>query len=779
MSSYYGLLSPLISAFDTYVTANGINKVYVTGHSMGGAMALEYMSHHSGSQYQAVTFAATPFGGTSFFVPYRKDYADDSRITQIEIEKDTATMLFDQPNLLGNANNRPGRVIDFGGDQTLAVDFSNSDNYTAKGFLGIGVYYWSIPSNHSMDYYRQITDSVDADSWTRILAGTQTQTILLGGQKIPGASDFIVDGQLSGTNTSVNSGSEYLSSLNFKIVYGGKGDDTLWAGTNNTLLLGGIGDDHLYGNTGNDQLIGGTGNDQLNGGAGADTMDGGTGNDIYYIDAIGDTVIEASSLSTEIDSVYSSITYELTVNVENLTLTGSISINGIGNSLNNILQGNSASNMLFGGSGNDTLNGGTGADTLTGGDGSDTYFVDNAGDVVNETNAVLSTGGTDLVLSSLSAYTLGANVENGRINTSGTASMTGNSLGNLLYAGAGNNVLDGAAGNDTASYLYATAGVTVSLATTAAQATGGSGSDTLLDIENLTGSNYADKLTGSAGSNILNGGTGADTLTGGDGSDTYFVDNAGDVVNETNATASTGGTDSVYSYLSAYTLGANVENGRILSSGTANLTGNSLGNLLYAGAGNNVLDGGAGTDTASYLYAAAGVTVSLATTAAQATGGSGSDTLKNVENLTGSSYNDTLTGSAGSNALSGGAGNDILTGGLGADTLTGGTGADRFDFNSLAELGLTRTTWDSITDFKASEGDKIDLLGVDANMALAGDQAFRFLGALTAFTGDATGKLRFDTAAHVLYGSTDADTAAEFAIVLTGVSSLSAADFVL
>ncbi|MCX7256792.1 MAG: hypothetical protein NTZ64_08650, partial [Polaromonas sp.] len=93
--------------------------------------------------------------------------------------------------------------------------------------------------------------------------------------------------------------------------------------------------------------------------------------------------------------------------------------------------------------------------------------------------------------------------------------------------------------------------------------------------------------------------------------------------------------------------------------------------------------------------------------------------------------------------------------------------------------GLTSTTWDTITDFKTSELDKIDLLNVDANIALAGDQAFIFLGAVSTFTGDATGQLRFDAATHILYGSTDADTAAEFAIVLTGVSSLTGTDLVL
>jgi hypothetical protein len=98
----------------------------------------------------------------------------------------------------------------------------------------------------------------------------------------------------------------------------------------------------------------------------------------------------------------------------------------------------------------------------------------------------------------------------------------------------------------------------------------------------------------------------------------------------------TGGTDTVYSTLAAYTLTANVENGRILATVAANLTGNTLNNVLYAGAGNNVLNGGSGTDTVSYAYGLAGttgVTVSLAVSTAQATGGSGSDTLTSIENL--------------------------------------------------------------------------------------------------------------------------------------------------
>jgi Ca2+-binding RTX toxin-like protein len=334
--------------------------------------------------------------------------------------------------------------------------------------------------------------------------------------------------------------------------------------------------------------------------------------------------------------------------------------------------------------------------------------------------------------------------------------------------------LNGAAGTDTADYSEAGSAVTVSLAITTAQATGGSGLDTLTAIENLTGSAFADKLTGNAGANVLNGGLGADTMTGGDGADIYYVDNLGDSVTESNATASTGGIDTVNSTLSAYTLGTNVENGRILATGAANLTGNALNNVLYAGAGNNVLNGAAGTDTADYSDAGSAVTVSLAITTAQATGGSGSDTLTAIENLTGSAYNDRLIGNAANNVLTGGAGQDILA---------GGAGKDIFDFNAVTDTGLTSTTWDVITDFVRNQ-DKIDLSTIDANaLTASSNEAFSFIGTAAFSTTNATGQLRYvyDSASGtgMLYGSTNADSAAEFALQLTGVNSLNATDLVL
>ncbi len=582
-------------------------------------------------------------------------------------------------------------------------------------------------------------------------------------------------------------------------------------------------------------------------------MKGGLGNDTYTVDNVGDVVIETSTMATEIDKVFSSISYTLKANLENLTLTGTAAINGTGNALNNIITGNVSAN---------TLNGGVGVDKMIGGDGNDIYYVDNVGDVITETNAVLATGGTDTVYAYVN-HTLGANVENLRILGTGAINGTGNAFGNVLYAGAGNNILDGGAGLDTAVYKYATAGVTISLASAVAQTTGSSGSDTLLNIESLTGSDFNDSLTGNNLANTLNGGVGADTMIGGDGNDLYYVDNVSEVVTETNTVLATGGTDKVYAYIN-YTLGANVENLRILATGAVNGTGNALGNVLYAGAGNNILDGGDGFDTASYAYATKGVTVSLASAVAQITGGSGSDTLLNIESLTGSDFNDrltcnnqantlnggvgadtmiggvgndiyyvdnagdvvtetstlaneidkvnssvnysltanvenltltgtaaingtgntsnnVLTGNAGANILNGGAGNDSLIGGLGKDNLTGGLGADKFKFNAVAETGITATTRDIIVDFNHSQGDKIDLSAIDANTALAGNNAFSAptLGGTFSGVFANPGELYFDQLAHILYGNNDADSAADFSIQLTGVNSLVAADFVL
>jgi Ca2+-binding RTX toxin-like protein/subtilisin-like proprotein convertase family protein len=447
---------------------------------------------------------------------------------------------------------------------------------------------------------------------------------------------------------------------------------TLGANVENLTLTGAAAINGT-GNTLNNVLTGNTAANVLNGGTGADSMIGGTGNDTYVVDNAGDVVTEASTLATEIDTVQSGITYTLGANVENLTLTGAAAINGTGNTLNNVLTGNTAANVL---------NGGAGADSMIGGTGNDTYVVDNAGDVVTESSTLVTE--IDTVQSGIS-YTLGANVENltltgaAAINGTGNALnniITGNAAANTLNGGIGADTLIGGTGNDT--YVVDNAGDVVTETSTLGteiDSVQSSVTYTLsANVENLTltgataingtGNTLNNIITGNAEGNVLNGGIGADTMVGGAGSDTYYVDNVGDVVNETSTVASE--IDTVYSTIS-YALGANAEYLYLQGASAINGTGNTLSNVVGSNAGNNVLDGGAGGDWVYYNTATAGVTVDLSLTTAQNTIGAGVDTLSNFEYILGSAYNDNLKGNAAGNVLNGGAGDDTLDGGAGSD----------------------------------------------------------------------------------------------------------------
>ncbi|WP_268237019.1 calcium-binding protein [Neptunicoccus cionae] len=156
-------------------------------------------------------------------------------------------------------------------------------------------------------------------------------------------------------------------------LFGGKGADELYGKGGADLLVGDGGGDALFGGAGNDQLFGGAGKDILSGDTGNDFMAGGLGDDVYVI--TDDELDEIQELKDEgHDLVETAVSFSLDANLEDLRLTGSASIDGIGNALGNQIFGNNNANQLDGLSGDDTLRGNDGADQLQGGKGNDLLF---------------------------------------------------------------------------------------------------------------------------------------------------------------------------------------------------------------------------------------------------------------------------------------------------------------------------------------------------------------------------------------------------------------------
>jgi Ca2+-binding RTX toxin-like protein len=200
------------------------------------------------------------------------------------------------------------------------------------------------------------------------------------------------------------------------------------------------------------------------------------------------------------------------------------------------------------------------------------------------------------------------------------------------------------------------------------------------------------------------------------------------------------------------------------SSGNDTLVGDGVDNVLTGLGGNDILTGQDGIDTLD--------------------GGRGADTLDGgagIDILIGGDGNDILLGGDGNDGLYGGLGNDKLTGGTGYDSLTGGAGADTFIFLSadLAFTSVAGNNFDIIHDFSSAEGDRIDLSAIDANINLAKDQAFTFIG--TAAFHNVAGELRIEAAVAGYYvtGDTNGDGVADFVIGVVTLTPLLAGDFVL
>lgn len=356
-----------------------------------------------------------------------------------------------------------------------------------------------------------LNNTITGNSAANTLSGGTGADTLIGGA---GNDTYVVDNTADVVTENLNEGTDLVQS---SVTY------TLAANVENLTLTGtsainGTGnalDNVLTGNTAANTLNGGGGNDTLSGGTGADTMIGGAGNDTYVVDNTGDVVTELLGEGT--DLIQSSVTYTLSANAENLTLTGTSAINATGNALDNVLTGNSANNTLTGGDGNDTLDGGSGNDTMVGGLGDDTYVVNVSTDVVTEA----ASAGNDSIQSSVT-LTLTTNVENLMLTGTSAINGTGNTLNNLVRGNTGVNTLNGGTGNDILE--------------------GGDGNDILTDTSGTA------LFNGGAGADTITGGTAAEIFLGGLGNDTYTTGAGNDIIlfnkGDGQDTFATGGTGS-------------------------------------------------------------------------------------------------------------------------------------------------------------------------------------------------------------------------------------------
>jgi len=379
------------------------------------------------------------------------------------------------------------------------------------------------------------------------------------------------------------------------------------------------------------------------------------------------------------------------------------------------------------GNGNDTVDSLAGNDTINGNGGDDTL-----------------SGGSQI-------DTLNGGIGNDTLSgDAGNDILNGDDGDDTLTGGADGDTMNGGLGIDTLDYEFAPGAVILSLN---AGTAGGDGSDTFTSIENVIGADgFNDTITGDALDNVLMGLGGNDTISSGDGNNTLIGDDGNDI-----------------------------------------LTGGTGNDLLRGGAGDDTMAGGAGSDTVDYSDAVELLTITLGPTGSVevTSTGNGNDSVSEVENITGSNFNDAIIGNATDNVLKGGAGedtmdgaagNDTLNGGLGNDLLTGTSGDDNFVFDSV--LGPTNV--DSIAVFEgagAGGGDVISLDDAIFTTLTGGFTANNFVSAASAPTaGDANDFILYDQTSGALFYDADgngAGSAVQFATLSDSPDTLAFGDFTI
>jgi Ca2+-binding RTX toxin-like protein len=406
-------------------------------------------------------------------------------------------------------------VFTFNETHLVIQDAGGTDEVQSSA-LSLDLRSWQLDGIENARLKNAATLNLTGDAGSNLLTGNSADNRLQG----LGGADTLAGGD--GNDTYV------ITDQTDRVVETGTGVDIVLASVNHTLTSGvenatisgtAI---SLTGNALGNVLTGNAANNMLDGRGGADTLRGGNGNDTYYVNHLGDRVVETG---TGIDRVFAAISYTLNANIDNATLTGTAR-NLTGNRLDNTLIGNASDNRL---------DGMDGADRMFGGAGNDTYVINHRYDRVVE-----SGGGVDRVFTSFT-YIMNAGIENATL--TGTArGLTGNRLDNILVGNASDNRLDGlggadrmsgGAGNDTYivnhggdRVVESGGGIDRVFANLTYTLDAGIEKATLTGIaRGLTGNRLDNRLMGNAADNRLDGMGGADRMTGAAGEDVFVFRN--------------------------------------------------------------------------------------------------------------------------------------------------------------------------------------------------------------------------------------------------------------
>jgi Ca2+-binding RTX toxin-like protein len=492
----------------------------------------------------------------------------------------------------------------------------------------------------------------------------------------------------------------------------------------------------------------------------------------------------------------------------------------IGTAQADYIYGLDGSDLLDGRGGNDYLDGGSGSNTIRGRGGLDYvrstgtsgWYDGGAGHDIMDFSGIAQSGSFDLGAGwgNYSTQVTGrftmANFES-LYTGSGWDMITGSNAGNEIRSGGGWDEIAARGGNDT-----------VRAGSGDDYVDGGDGDD-WIDGEDgwddLIGGAGDDLIYGRGGVDLLWGGSGDDRLVGGFGADTidggesgfdtaYYSDLTGlysgvtiDMPAQKASYGHNAGQIFEFDYLFRIDkVVGSVQGDKMIAGATTEFDGLTGNDNILSGSGANRLHGGADNDWINYEKSTAAVAVNLASQTASG-GWANGDVLSSFENAAGSAHADTLRGSNGANMLAGNAGNDVIygEGGIdriwgdgGYDQMWGGSGGDFFIFASTQDSAYASGP-DSIRDYSRTQGDKIVVSAIDANLHVVGSNDFASLkagihGWDDAFTAGTISYRHVSGNTVVSFNTSDAESAygfdaPEMQITLAGIHNMQWSDFVL